>query len=430
MQPHEAVIRAYPTRASLRAGAQLGLHVSSDAAYFNVEIWRVGKNVERIHIPSHAYDGIAAPPGAANAPWNWPLYGIPLPSDVRAGVYVARCIEGNASFHDKEVVDAREGAALFIVRAPQRSEILFHVPLFTYHAYNTAERDPARGDTEGACLYTGAAAVTLARPGGGIGGRFWDEANLDAYDLASPRQSFEHWDRKALDWLEQLGVDLDFSTDLDLHDDPDLLEGRRLLLCFGHHEYWTDAMRDRVEGFVARGGNVGFFGANSLWFRVGYDAATQSIRRLGAWDVPENALTGVSYRCGGGKWIGPRPPSGFTVQDAAHWIFANTGLADGDTFGAQCRLVGYECDGLAARGDASTPKGLLELARCELNRWNVTDGSGEVFPNGHASLTIYERGGTVINAGSVDWPRALALDATVARITSNAVTRLRGRPPE
>ena len=35
------------------------------------------------------------------------------------------------------------------------------------------------------------------------------------------------------------------------------------------------------------------------------------------WHVkPENSLTGVSYRNGGGTWAGPREPVGFQVPEA------------------------------------------------------------------------------------------------------------------
>src|SRR5690606_30979339 len=63
---------------------------------------------------------------------------------------------------------------------------------------------------------------------------------------------------------------------------------------------------------------------------------------------PEDALTGVSYRHGGGAWDGPRRTTGFVVQVPEHWVFEGTGLARGAPFGAGTSppLVGYECDGV------------------------------------------------------------------------------------
>ncbi len=71
---------------------------------------------------------------------------------------------------------------------------------------------------------------------------------------------------------------------------------------------------------------------------------------------PENRLTGVSHRNGGGQWWGKREAIGYTVQHADHWIFEGTGLRDGDTFGADQALIGYECDG-AAISDRSDERG-------------------------------------------------------------------------
>jgi hypothetical protein len=41
-----------------------------------------------------------------------------------------------------------------------------------------------------------------------------------------------------------------------------------------------------------------------------------------------------------------RPAVGFTVVEADHWVFAGTGLAEGESFGEAIRLVGHEGDGL------------------------------------------------------------------------------------
>jgi hypothetical protein len=64
------------------------------------------------------------------------------------------------------------------------------------------------------------------------------------------------------------GYAADFCTDFDLHDDPALCSGYRLLLAVGHDEYWSAAMRDAVEAFVRRGGNAACFGANVCWWRI------------------------------------------------------------------------------------------------------------------------------------------------------------------
>ena len=403
-----AAIFAYPQRASLAPGDDLVLNVRANGPRCEVAIARSGATLER---------AIVEPNALTTRADAWTSHAIALPPQARPGAYVARVVAPGEP--GEPLLDARSNAAFFVLGARRRAPIIVNVPLFTYHAYAVGERDPDT-DAAGASLYTGGESVSLLRPGGGIGGRYWDERNVDVYDRASPRQSWAHWDAKAVGWLERAGIEHDVCTDLDLHGDASLLDGRALLLCFGHHEYWTDAMRAHVERFVAGGGNVAFFGANSLWFRSAFDARTCELRRAGAWPRAESALTGVSYRCGGGWWRGPRPACGLTVRDASHWIFAGTGLRDGETFGADARLVGYECDGTAAAS-----RGTVEIARAELAaRWGEPRDDGEIFPAGRASFAVTTSAGTVVSVGTVDWPRVLERDPIVARITTTIVRRL------
>lgn len=402
----------YPALPSVAAGETLELCVRTVAKGFRVVVTRVGSAVERAFASEtlHAEDEA------------WASYPLRIPADARPGAYVARCLASDEVWQTAQDFDARSNAALFIVRPPRRrAPIVFNIPLFTYHAYNCDVVDPHENETTGRSLYTGAKSVTLRRPGGGIGGHLWDERNVDVYDRATPRQSFAHWDARALAWLEREGYDAECVTDYDLHAQETLLEGRRLLVCFGHHEYWTDTMRALTEAFVARGGNVAFFGANALWFRIRFDPQSLSIARAGAWPAGEEAVTGASYRFGGGKWIGERPALGYSVRDAEHWAFAGCGFSRGSTFGAAGRLIGYECDGVSD-GDAGGP-GPTEIARAELRAWDVADGSGEVFPHGHASFAVRAARGTVVHAGTVDWPRLLGIDPSVTRITQNVIAR-------
>jgi len=69
------------------------------------------------------------------------------------------------------------------------------------------------------------------------------------------------------------------------------------------------------------------------------------------------------------------------------------------------------------------------LARASVEGWNVADGSGQIAPGGHAAMAAFRRGdGTVFNAGTVDWARALGWgDARVKAVTRSVVRRLTER---
>jgi hypothetical protein len=283
--------------------------------------------------------------------------------------------------------------------------------------------------------------VSVLRPGGGSGGTPFDVFNPDPLDGRTPRQTFAHWDALAVAWLERNGYDVDFCTDLDLHGDAaaELLAPCRLLLSFGHDEYYSGRMRAALERFVARGGNVAFFGGNTCWWRVGFDEPF-AFRRLRHWwrepGRPENALTGVSFRHGGERPASASHslPVGFRVQHADHWVYAGTGLRDGDVFGARRdeRLVGYECDG------AHFERG--RLGRGPVRR-NGCDGTPEDFAilgvgdvgasgwgegNRAATLGLHAPAGTVFTASTTNWPRMLSRGSPVVeRMTHNVLERLR-----
>jgi len=161
---------------------------------------------------------------------------------------------------------------------------------------------------------------------------------------------------------------------------------------------------------------------------VRFDEATASIARDGKWsdDEPEDTLTGLTYRRGGGKWIGPRPASGYRIEQAAHPLFRDAHVRDGDLVGAGASLIGYEFDGVDLD---RAPRDLVVLGRAQVSDWNVGDGSGEISPGGHAAMVTFRRGeGVVFNAGTADWARALGWgDARVKAVTRSVVRRLSER---
>jgi hypothetical protein len=451
------VIRGYPARPSVRPGQTLALHVATDAPRFRVAFHRWADGFVPMHTTGWL-PGLNAPAGPPSADWQWPQYLFDIPRDWPSGVYVAHFDAPDQPVPLHIAMD--RAAALFVVRGHGRHPLLYKLPIATYQAYNV---------TGGACFYhlpprsldpaRPGARLSWHRPGGGIGGETFGAP--DYYDPSSPRQTFAHWDAPFIRWLARHGIEPEFCTDLDVHDDPEVLAPHRLLLSVGHDEYWSEAMRDHVERFVARGGNVAFFAANLCWWRIHLvDDASAMVCHQGGpkgaldhWWAPtgagrpEDGLGGVSYRHGGGWWDGPRETDGFIVQDAGHWVFEGTGLRTGDRFGLASTppLVGYECDGAPlvwcdeARGLAAlapnaagcgTPEGFTPLAVGPLGAaWQERPpregrAAGEGLHS--ATMGLYRRGGTVFTAGTTDWAQVLAngSDPRVCVITRNVIERL------
>lgn len=345
------MIRGYPAWPSVQAGGTLVLHVSTDAPRFRVAFHRWWHGFEHVHT-SGWMDGLAAPEGRPEADWDWPAYEFAIGRTWPPGVYVAHLQEPEpqplAAAMDR-------AAALFVVRGPGRSPLVYKLPIATYQAYNW---------TGGGCFYDRpprsadparpGARLSLQRPGGGIGGITFGAP--DHYDPGSPRQTFAHWDAPFIRWLAAEGHEVEFCTDLDVHREPDLLPRHRLMVSVGHDEYWSEAMRDQVEDFVAAGGRAAFFAANLCWWRIHLADGDRAMVPRGAFDHwwpatgagrPEDGLAGVSYRHGGGWWDGPCEAHGYIVQQPGHWVFEGTGLTLGARFGEASTppLAGYECDG-------------------------------------------------------------------------------------
>jgi N,N-dimethylformamidase beta subunit-like, C-terminal len=465
------VIRGYVEQPSPRPGEPLVLRAATDAARFRVEFFRWGAGLEACggtgwlaghDAPAHLPYQDWGQPGVdlhGNELAPWPAYRFEVPADWRSGVYVAVLVTDDGRSRDHGVgssvsADAREARALFVLRpaaSATPAPILYKVPVLTYHAYNLIDGvayDPG-AECGHWCLYNTPehddlphpvpAGVNLHRPGGGTGATPYDMvANPDPYD-PTPRQTFQHWDARFVGWLEQAGYEADYCTDVDLHrDGAGQLSPYRLMVSVGHDEYWSDAMRSALDEYVSAGGNAAFFGGNTCWWRVEFHDELRFSRTEYWHDAgrPENISIGVSFRNGGERDREDHPvPVGYRVQHADHWLYANTGLRDGDEFGAAPGeyLIGYECDGadfdranlqagrpVRPSGADGTPEEFTILAVGD------TRPSGWGYGNAAATMGLLERHGTVFTAATTDWARVLTAGTTpaVEQITRNVLDRL------
>jgi hypothetical protein len=456
------LIQGYADQTSIYPGQTVTLHVSTDAPAFRVEFYRQGATLD-LQMTSDWLAGLNVSSHPSDGDWGlnwtsdgkvipgWPGYDFFIPPDQAPGVLIAMLVEGDGQGNergntpplDRATADARTAKALFVVKNPAPgtcTSILYKLPLLMYQAYNS----------EGGWSLYQHPPVTLRRPGGGTGGTPWDYPLFsDPNDDSSPRQTYGHWDAPFIAWLEGNGYPVDYCTDLDIDADNsgNMLGAYRLLLSVGHDEYWTTRMRDHVERFIGNGGNVAFFSGNTCWWQITFDNPT-TIRRTNYWyepnpgpHRPENSLTGVSYRNAGGNWNADRRPSvGYTIQHSDHWIFNGTGLADGDTFGQNQQLVGYECDGanfdrtqaqpFKPRGDDGTPLDFIILGVGDVTSF-TNKGPGdpeEANGNKAATMGIRSGAGMVFTAATVDWPRVVGIDGepTTVSITVNVLRGLSG----
>lgn len=440
------LLEGYCSRRSVIQGGALSFHLSHTGgpATFQVEVFRVGPQTPTV---LHSGQGTVAhellPANVSTVGCGWPVrYTLTVPTSWPSGAYHARFTVGAASTE-----------LIFVVRPAvpgSASKLLFHVAVTTSQAYNNW---PARAGGKSLYDYNSAGgvhadAVSFERPYEPYGDFFF------AYELGFIR------------WMEKLGITAEYCTSLDVHSDPNLLNAYQMFVSVGHDEYWSWEMRDTVEAFVASGGNSAFFSGNTCWWQVRFDSraqprqmicfkdnrdpvlASNPTRATLNWfepagpNRPENTLTGLSYRSPGGATRTPPPEAPepavvpFIVRNAMSWVFAGTSVGNGNAFGADDRIVGYETD--AARFEAvngvpvrvtgldGTAHSFDILATADANVW-----VGPGLIPGWAFMGLFRNNGTVFNAGTTDWAQGLrrfvesgAAPNTVCRITENVMRRL------
>jgi len=226
-------------------------------------------------------------------------------------------------------------------------------------------------------------------------------------------------------WLEREGFEYDYYSEAQLHDGTLSLDAYKVLLIAVHPEYWTREMFNAVKAWVVeRGGRLMYLGGNGLNCEVLLDLENHFVTcishespqsgfdsRMHRTHVSEASLLGVAFSEPGVMTAAP-----YRVLDAAHWLFAGTGLNNGDLFGEKSLhervpggASGHETDKITS----SSPAGLRALARGA----NPDDGGAELvyFPLG---------AGAVFSVGSITWVSALFPDEHVSRITKNALVRM------
>lgn len=496
--PERSPLEGYTEWTSYRPGDTVAVHCSSRFDSFSVEVARIGRERSPIW-ECHGLRGgwHEAPAGASSDGCDWPVsFRFAIPLDASSGYYeiALRGSEPGGGEH--------EHLAFFVVRPPgggSGASILLVLATNTYNAYN---------DWGGQNLYTGGCRASFRRP---MAPGFLKKPEPSVrYPNVEDREDPEHehfrewaassglsrwsgsagwhnWERVFVAWAEREGYEVATAASSDL-EDPGVLEGHRLVVSVGHDEYWSWAMRDTLEAFIARGGNVAFLSGNAVFWQVRLEeegtamvchksvaadplAATEHGGRLTTmWSAaavgrPENQLTGVSFTRGGYVRMGravPRASGGYTVWRPEHWAFEGTGACYGDVIGAQARVVAYEVDGCelalsdedgrpVPTGRDGTPREFTVLATAPARLWSRAElparyageeqGDleaaaeavlGEASPenvarlsHNHAVMGTYTRGGTVFTAGTTEWVYGLAGgDPVIEQVTRNVLGRL------
>jgi hypothetical protein len=407
--PGMSTIEGYGSLTSVRQGDWINFHLnreppSSSLTMFT--IYRIGSIS-----PSYTFSAIinsqSLPPSAWEG-YQWqPTFPFLVPVSWPSGLYRVKYSNG---LNDVDVLEFTVKPA----QPGQTSKILLQMCVNTPQAYNYAG---------GKSLYA---------PG---------RASKVSFDRVSAR--LLEYEPSIINWLAAEGIQVEYCTSLDLHEDSSLLSNYDLLLIVGHDEYWSKEMRDNVEAFIRGGGNVAFLSGNTSYRQVrfespynrmmvfhkfaAYDPCTDSDRVTVAFsdppvNRPQNTMHGVGWTYG--AFSGPQRE--YTIRFPSHWAFKGVNKT---RFGFQC--LNYETDAAAfveeiegyprVTGEDGTPLTYLILASADLTDYDKP---------GMATMGIFSRNGTVFNAATVYWVQCLVggmTDPDIQQITRNVIDRLKTR---
>lgn len=260
------------------------------------------------------------------------------------------------------------------------------------------------------------------------GGDSWYlNSNVWRIDLTRPYAGdglpphFEGYDLGFLRWAAANRAAADFVSDDDLGRFESGKQLRRLydLVVFpGHEEYVTGHVFDVVQSFRNRGGSIAFLSANNFFWQVNQPTPA-TITGRSRWEElgrPGAALVGAAYDGWDSHLFRNHPYLVVGVKQLP-WLFAGTGLVDGNAFG----FYGIEID----ERDRFSPPNTLVAARIAND-----------FGRGHsAEMTYYRRGhAQVFDAGVINFGGGASAWPAASQILHNLWTHLGGGwlppPPE
>lgn len=401
-------IKGYASATSVNKGEAITFYVTVNPAQtYSIDVYRMGWYQGlggRLHQQIGPLDGVAQPAcpldaatGLIACGWS-PAYTLAVPDSWTSGIYLA--LLTNAQSYQNYIV--------FVVRDDARvADLLYQQPITTYQAYNNYPADGATGkslynfNSFGANTLTGArraSQVSFDRPYRGNG----------AGDFLGVEQYF-------IRWAERSGYDLAYSTNLDTHTSGQRLLEHKGFLSVGHDEYWSKEMYDAAVVARDHGVNLAFFGANDVYWQIrlapGPDGAANRIivcykeaaldpvadRRLTTvrWrDEPvgraEQQLIGVQYTAN----LLEDATYTYTISAADHWVYAGTGLANGDGVAG---IIGDEVDRSMSEYPLPEHRSYTLLAQSEvLNTAGASDTA-------HAVIYQAKSGAWVFGAGAITW---------------------------
>lgn len=427
-------IEGYCSHSSIGAGEAISFHVSCNPdSQFTIELYRLGYyggTGGRLVKSLGPFEGVTQPDPPIGdkriRTCEWPSCAeLQIPPDWVSGVYVGKLTA---------LRDGTQSYVIFIVRDDRKADFIFQCSDNTWQAYNRWPSQFSLYDNgQHQWYWGGGVLVSYRRPYG----KYCQI--LDA-PLTTGSGEFFLWEFPFAYWMESLGYDVTYISNLDTHRNQQGLMRAKGFLSVGHDEYWTIEMFDNVQSAVQSGVNVGFFSGNAVCGRIVWSEEKRAFERVGVFGPPggtrefeqmkslmhqrpyANELVGAHSTgpvTGGADWVCTRPD---------HWIYTDTNMHAGDRIPG---LIGWEY-----HGDPARIPGLEVVA-------SAPTQSAPGTPNGGVyTATVYPgpKDNFVFNAATCWWADGLSAppgyvrpnvyvepkgpDQRVQQITKNVLDRM------
>lgn len=252
-------------------------------------------------------------------------------------------------------------------------------------------------------------------------------------------------------WAEKHGLNVTYWTDQTVIQHPTLLKNHATLLSLGHDECWSLRERKAVENANhSQGLNVVFFGASAMLRHVRLQSSPlgslreevdyrnsykDPLYRSGnplevtgnTWasppaNWPENRFVGETYA---GYVLNGAKPQPFVVSKASSWVFAGTGLKDGQTIP---NVIQSDFDSFLST--YQHPTNLEILGNSKLPRTSVQDSLTPRYSGVYSNMSYYDNissKGGVIDTGTNNWINALSsCSSTTLSCPAHYIRRITG----
>jgi hypothetical protein len=437
-------IKGYASATSVNKGQNITFRVSvKPAQTFTIDVYRIGwyngtggrlmQHVGPLNGTTQATCPINSSTGLIECNWA-DSYTLATQTTWTSGIYLA--VLKNAANYQNFIV--------FVVRDDSRvAPLMYQQPVTTYQAYNDYPNDNQTGKS----LYDfnsygsttiggthGAVKVSFDRPymDNGSGGDFFS------------------WEINFIRWMEKSGYDVTYTTSVDTHTNGSALLNYRGFISSGHDEYWSKTMYDAAIAARDAGINLAFFGANSVYTQIRFEASSTGVPnrvmvcyrdasidpntdptletvnwRDAPLNRPEQTLVGVQF-ISQVPWNSQTGFATYVVNNSSNWVYAGTGFTDGATVPG---IVGYEADQFfTGTPGPNAVAGTFTLL------------SHSTWSGGYGNSSVYQApsGAWVFGAGTIQWSWGLdnygnaagLANAKIQKTTSNIFDRfINAQPP-